>query len=98
MSALYSRASLTGLCSTSFWAVHRNINVFGPDANVFRPERWLDVPEAQLNKMERNNELIFGYGRFKCLGQAVALVELNKVFVEVRRLIQTRKDCDERDI
>ena len=34
--------------------------------------------------MERNNDLIFGYGRFKCLGQSVALMELNKVFVEVR--------------
>ena len=79
---------LTRACSVSFWAVHRSINVFGPDVNVFRPERWLDVSETQLNKMERNNELIFGYGRFKCLGQSVALVELNKVFVEVRYLTQ----------
>lgn len=69
----------------SAWAVHRNINIFGSDANVFRPERWLDISEAQLNKMERNNELIFGYGRFKCLGQSVALLELNKVFVELLR-------------
>lgn len=68
----------------SHWAVHRSITLFGPDPNVFRPERWLDVPEAQLQRMERNNELIFGYGRSKCLGQSIALMELNKVFVEVR--------------
>ena len=66
--------------------MHRSTSVFGLDANVFRPERWLDTPEADLQRMERNNELIFGYGRFKCLGKAVAYVELNKVFVEVCRL------------
>ena len=89
---------LTRVYSISAWAVHRSIDVFGPDANVFRPGRWLDVSEAQLNKMERNNELIFGYGRFKCLGQSVALIELNKVFVEVCCLIQCGQDCDEQDI
>lgn len=35
--------------------------------------------------MERTAELTFGYGRFKCLGQPVALMELNKVFVEILR-------------
>ena len=81
----------------SIWAVHRSTIVFGADANVFRPERWLESPEAQLHEMERNNELIFSYGRFKCLGQAVALMELNKVFVEVRWLLQIGKKCNERD-
>lgn len=70
----------------SAWAIHRSTAVFGADSNVFRPERWLDVPEAQLQIMERNNELIFGYGRFKCVGQAVALMELNKIFVELLRV------------
>ena len=54
--------------------------------NVFRPERWLETPEPQLQEMERSVELIFGYGRFKCLGRSVALVELNKIFVEVCEL------------
>ena len=76
------------------WAIHRSTTIFGPDADVYRPERWLDAPEAQLQRMERNNELVFGYGRFKCLGQVVASMELNKVFVEVRRPFQVQKDCD----
>ena len=84
MPNFHNGARLTRVRSISAWAVHRSTNIFGPDANVFRPGRWLDVPEAQLTQMERNNELIFGYGRFKCLGQSVALLELNKVFVEVR--------------
>ena len=66
--------------------------IFGPDANAFRPERWLNVPEAQLQKMEQNNKLVFSSGRFECLGKAVAFVELNKIFVEVGWLLQFRKD------
>ena len=44
-------------------------------------------------------ELIFGYGRFHCLGKNVAMIELNKFFVEVSlppvfvntRLVQAQK-------
>lgn len=43
------------------------------------------VASEALTRMERNAELTFGYGRFKCLGQPVAQVELNKVFVELLR-------------
>jgi cytochrome P450 len=35
--------------------------------------------------MERNNELIFGYGKYQCLGKSVAMIELNKVLVELLR-------------
>ena len=38
--------------------------------------------------MEDNNLLIFGYGRFGCLGKSVAFIELNKVFVELFRRYQ----------
>ena len=77
--------------------MQRSTIVFGQDANVFRPERWLETPEPQLQEMERSVELIFGYGRFKCLGRSVALVELNKIFVEVCELlpsIYAKRGCD----
>lgn len=35
--------------------------------------------------MERSNDLIFGHGKYMCLGKSVAMVELNKVFVELLR-------------
>lgn len=35
--------------------------------------------------MERNNELLFGYGKYQCLGKPVAVIELNKIFVELLR-------------
>lgn len=35
--------------------------------------------------MDRQADLTFGFGRFGCLGKPVALMELNKVVVELLR-------------
>ena len=35
--------------------------------------------------MEKNNDLIFGHGKYQCLGKTVAFIELNKIFVELLR-------------
>lgn len=70
--------------SYSAWATHHNPKTFGEDAEVFRPERWLEATGETLHRMERSVELVFGSGRYGCLGKSVAFVELNKVFVEVR--------------
>lgn len=34
------------------WVAHRNEDVFGPDAAVFRPERWLEADEKAKARME----------------------------------------------
>ncbi|EXF74123.1 hypothetical protein CFIO01_09500 [Colletotrichum fioriniae PJ7] len=41
--------------------------------------------EKRLREMEATIELVFSYGRYQCLGRPVALMELNKVFVELLR-------------
>jgi cytochrome P450 len=57
--------------------------VYGPDPEVFRPERWLIDDQKRLSQMRRVHELIFGYGDTRCLGIPIATMNLNKVFVEV---------------
>jgi hypothetical protein len=76
-------------------AVHHSAILFSPDEDIFRPERWIlkseggDEPSAdQLKGMERNNELIFGHGKYQCLGKSVAAIELNKVVFELLRRFQ----------
>ncbi|KAK5654058.1 hypothetical protein OQA88_7736 [Cercophora sp. LCS_1] len=71
-----------GFC---MWGLMRNPEVWGNDADEFRPERWLETEGDKLREMEATLELVFGMGRWQCLGRNVALMELNKVFVELLR-------------
>ncbi|OAP64768.1 hypothetical protein AYL99_00740 [Fonsecaea erecta] len=66
-------------------AMMRRTDLFGPDAAVFRPERWLEADPDTARAYERVWELSFAAGRFTCLGKGIALMELNKVFVELFR-------------
>jgi cytochrome P450 len=77
------------LIAPNFWMTGRNRAVFGDDAEVFRPERWLEAAEGpdreRRAEMRRVAELAFGYGRWGCAGKMIAFLELNKVFVELLR-------------
>ena len=64
-------------------AMHRSEKIYGNDAVVFRPERWLESDPDKLAVMVRTNELIFGYGKFQCLGKPVAQIEIGKTVFEV---------------
>lgn len=79
----------------SQYALHHSRDLFGPDPLAFRPERWLHTSQGgdeadwdKIKKMERNNDLIFGHGKYQCLGKSIAFLELNKVFVELIRRFQ----------
>lgn len=94
------------------YTTQRRKEIYGPDADFFRPERWLEAAaeadqpdgegdliqggetsdigklpamtqtkssQSRLVRMESTLELIFGSGRFGCLGRHIALIELDKV-------------------
>lgn len=65
------------------YGIFHNKKMWGDDPAVYRPERWFDKDEEKLREMDSTLELVFGYGKWKCLGSNVALMELNKLFVEV---------------
>lgn len=67
------------------WVVSRNKEVYGDDADVFRPERWLRgddetaaAYEARL-KMMKEGDLSFGGGNRICTGRYMASLEMFKV-------------------
>ena len=64
--------------------VTRRKDIFGKDADIFRPERWLEADPSTRARYERTTDVIFGSGRFVCLGRNIAWMELNKALVEVR--------------
>jgi cytochrome P450 len=67
------------------WDFYKRRDIFGQDADIFRPERWLEATGDRLAEMQRTNDLIFGYGRYGCLGRPVALLEIYKVIAELFR-------------
>ena len=70
----------------SAWSMHRlNTRVYGADAAIFRPERWLEATPERLAVMDEAHYLVFGYGRYRCMGENIARIELAKTFFELLR-------------
>lgn len=64
----------------------RNTSVFGPDAESFRPERWLRLSDedtetwnARLRLQRSAADFAFGAGSRICLGRNLAIVESYKI-------------------
>lgn len=66
------------------WVIHNNKSIFGPDAHVFRPERWLTVNKEERAVLERNF-LAFGNGPRTCLGKNISLMEMSKAVPQIVR-------------
>lgn len=67
------------------WVLNRNKDVYGEDADVFRPERRLrgegeneEMYEARLKTMKAI-DFTFGAGRRVCVGSNMATVEIHKL-------------------
>ncbi|KAM3515844.1 hypothetical protein MY11210_000615 [Beauveria gryllotalpidicola] len=69
----------------AFLAVGRSKQIWGADADIFRPERWLCASQADLNKMNKAVDTHFGGGKFACLGKPIAMMELHKTVYELMK-------------
>lgn len=64
------------------WVIHYNKSIFGPDAHVFRPERWLTENKEERAVLDRNF-LSFGNGARTCIGKNISLLEMSKVIPQI---------------
>ncbi|KAF5549083.1 pisatin demethylase [Fusarium mexicanum] len=69
----------------NFSAILGSKALFGPDADVFRPERFIGLSASDLAELRRNVEMSFGHGRWMCAGKPLAFMELQKVYFELLR-------------
>ncbi|GKU10840.1 unnamed protein product, partial [Fusarium langsethiae] len=53
----------------SAFSVYHSQRIFGPDASVFRPERWLNADPERLEDMAESVALVFSSGKWQCLGK-----------------------------
>ncbi|KAI0157658.1 cytochrome P450 [Xylariaceae sp. FL1272] len=63
----------------------RSKSTFGDDADLFRPERFLEANEEVCAERFRVVDLTFGSGRWMCSGKSIAWHELNKIPFELMR-------------
>ncbi|KAF1922262.1 putative cytochrome P450 [Didymella exigua CBS 183.55] len=76
------------------WVLHQNKEVFGEDADVFRPERWLEgegVDPLKIGKM-RSSMFQFGAGSRTCIGKNISLMETYKMVPSFLRKFEIELD------
>ncbi|KAJ4154034.1 hypothetical protein LMH87_010498 [Akanthomyces muscarius] len=73
--------------SISAPVIHLNKEVFGEDAEHFRPERWIEANQEQLKTMNRSF-LAFGHGTRTCIGKNISLMEMGKFVPQIFRHFQ----------
>lgn len=71
-------------------SLHRNPDIFGPDAEAFKPDRWLDA-NLDTNAMKRYN-LTWGGGARTCPGRHLAELILSKAVATLVREFDIRVD------
>lgn len=62
--------------------INRDVGIFGPQTDQFRPERWLERTDEEVAKMHK---FLFswGFGARQCAGKDLALMMTFKVCLQV---------------
>ncbi|KAH8649840.1 cytochrome P450 [Xylariales sp. PMI_506] len=68
--------------SVNAWVIHRSTSIFGQDAGLFNPERWLDAERA---KGMSSYLIHWGAGYNQCPGRNLAHFELSKLGAQLFR-------------
>jgi cytochrome P450 len=80
----------------SVYAMHRRPEFYGPDAEEFRPERWLDDPVTGTKGLRPGWEYLpFNGGARICLGQQFALTEAGYTTVRLCQAFAGIESADE---
>ncbi|CAG9990779.1 unnamed protein product [Clonostachys byssicola] len=73
--------------------IHRDREIFGHDADEFRPERWL-CDEEKAKVMDRHL-LTFGAGARTCIGKNISIMEMGKLVPQILRQFDLEWASDE---
>lgn len=76
------------------WALHLDQELWGEDADRWRPERWIEASDAKKAEM-KNSMFAFGAGSRTCIGKNVSYLEMYKLVPAVLRSfdVSSRRWC-----
>ncbi|KAL9098412.1 MAG: hypothetical protein Q9163_005923 [Psora crenata] len=77
----------------SLWSMHRRRDLYGPDAEYFKPERWLDTPDHKGLRVGWEY-LPFNGGPRICIGQQFALTEVAYITVRLMQEFEGIQSMD----
>lgn len=63
------------------YGIQRNREFYGEDAELFKPERWMEG-EKRRSELE-GAQFTFGMGYRVCIGREISMMEMSKVLPEV---------------
>jgi cytochrome P450 len=64
--------------------LHQNKEIYGEDAAIFRPERWLEFAKVEGKVAEVETCYVtFGRGSRGCIGKNIAMIEIEKLVPEL---------------
>lgn len=74
------------------WVIHQDKEVFGEDADIYRPERWLESEGAEPDRLSRMKQSMFqfGAGSRTCIGKNISLMETYKFIPTFLRKFEVR--------
>ncbi|RYP29546.1 hypothetical protein DL767_006674 [Monosporascus sp. MG133] len=79
---------------TNAWPLHYSEAVYGPDADQYRPERWLGA-KSELGYKE-SMMFAFGGGSRTCIGRNITLLEMTKFLPQLVRKFDFRFENEEK--
>ncbi|KAE8399510.1 cytochrome P450 [Aspergillus pseudonomiae] len=68
--------------ASSPWITMKSTVLYGDDAAVYRPERWLEASRERLREWDRY-EFHWGYGNRLCTGKHLSVMEIYKLTFEL---------------
>jgi cytochrome P450 len=67
------------------WVAHHNTSIYGPDAHLWRPERWLEFNQDGRGGEIERYFFAFGMGSRTCIGKNLSLLEVSTLIPQLLR-------------
>ena len=71
--------------SVPTYTIHHSKEIWGPDADEFRPERWIE--NGGLTDRQKNAFIPFSYGPRACVGRNVAEMEMKMIAATITSMV-----------